>query len=138
MQSESHIRLFNPKELHTPMGYSHVGEVTSGKLVYIAGQVAHDVSNHLVGAGDLKVQVEQIFSNLKTALEAAGGTFQDVVKLNFYCVDGADVPQQLPAVREVRDRYVNTQNPPASTFVFVSRLVRPEWMIEVEAVAAVK
>jgi enamine deaminase RidA (YjgF/YER057c/UK114 family) len=47
-------------------------------------------------------------------------------------------PSQLPVVREVRDKYVNTANPPTSTFVFVQRLVRPEWLIEVDAVAVVK
>ena len=70
-------------------------------------------------------------------MASSGGSFNDVVKLNFYCAESVD-PAQIPAVREVRDKYVNTANPPTSTFVVVKRLVRPEWMIEVEAVAVVK
>jgi enamine deaminase RidA (YjgF/YER057c/UK114 family) len=113
-----------------------VAVVTSGNLVYIAGQVALDASGNLVGKDDFRAQVEQVFKNLKAAVEAARGNFHDVIKLNFYCVDSVD-PSQVPLVREVRDKYVNTQNPPTSTFVVVRRLVRPEWLIEVEAVAVV-
>jgi enamine deaminase RidA (YjgF/YER057c/UK114 family) len=117
-------------------GYSQVAVVTGGKLVYIAGQVALDPSGNFVGKDDFHAQVEQVFKNLKSAVEAAGGNFHDVIKLNFYCVDSVD-PSLMPQVREIRDKYVNTQNPPTSTFVVVRRLVRPEWLIEVEAVAVV-
>jgi enamine deaminase RidA (YjgF/YER057c/UK114 family) len=85
---------------------------------------------------DFRAQTEQIFKNLKAAVEAAGGNFHDVIKLNFYCVDSVE-PASIALVREIRDRYVNTQNPPTSTFVVVRRLVRPEWLLEVEAVAVV-
>jgi enamine deaminase RidA (YjgF/YER057c/UK114 family) len=70
-------------------------------------------------------------------VEAAGGDFHSVIKLNYYCAESVD-PALIPAVREIRDKYVNTANPPTSTFVVVKRLVRPEWMIEVDAVAVVK
>ena len=129
--------IFSPPTLMKPVGYSHVAKVTGGSLVYIAGQVSADVSGKLVGEGNLEAQAEQVFKNLKAAVEAAGGSFGDVVKLNYYCAETVD-PAQIAAVREVRDKYVNTANPPTSTFVFVKRLVRPEWMIEVEAVAVVK
>jgi enamine deaminase RidA (YjgF/YER057c/UK114 family) len=59
------------------------------------------------------------------------------VKLNYYCAESVD-PAQIGLVREIRDKYVNTTNPPTSTFVVVKRLVRPEWLIEVDAVAVVK
>jgi enamine deaminase RidA (YjgF/YER057c/UK114 family) len=98
--------------------------------------VALDAAGNFVGKDDFRAQVEQVFKNLKAAVEAAGGNFHDIIKLNFYCVDSVD-PSQIPQVREVRDKYVNTQNPPTSTFVVVRRLVRPEWLIEVEAVALV-
>ena len=129
-------KIFNPAELHKPVGYSHVAEVTSGKIVFIAGQVALDAAGNIVGAGDFRAQVGQVFANLGGALKAAGAGFHNVVKLNCYCVDTVE-PSQIAAFREVRDAHVNTANPPASTFVIVSRLVRPEWLIEVEAVAAV-
>ena len=132
------FHIFNPENMPKPTaGYSHVAEVTGGRLVYIAGQVAMDRSGNLVGKDDFRAQVQQVFENLKSAVEASGGSFHDVIKLNYYCAESVD-PALIPAVREIRDKYVNTANPPTSTFVVVKRLVRPEWMIEVDAVAVVK
>jgi len=129
-------KIFNPPDLHKPFGYSHVAEITSGKLIYTAGQVALDAAGNTVGPGDFRAQVEQVFANLGTALKAAGAGFGNIVKLNCYCVQSVDA-SQLAVFREIRDKHVNTANPPASTFIFISRLARPEWLIEVEAVAAV-
>jgi enamine deaminase RidA (YjgF/YER057c/UK114 family) len=137
MSNSPHLSLFNPETMFVPAaGYSQVAEVRSGKLVYIAGQVPFDKAGQLVGKGDFLVQAEQVFQNLKAAVEAAGGSFNDVVKLNYFAVEGVD-PVLLPEMLKVRDRFVNTKTPPVSTFVFVKRLVRPEWLIEVEAVAVV-
>lgn len=136
--SQSSVRLFNPDTMAKPTaGYSQLAEVTDGKMVYIAGQIALDPAGNLVGKDDFRAQVRQVFENLKAAVEAAGGNFHDVIKLNYFCAESVD-PSQIPVVREVRDSYVNTANPPTSTFVIVKRLVRPEWLIEVEAVAVVK
>jgi enamine deaminase RidA (YjgF/YER057c/UK114 family) len=130
-------RLSNPDTMFKPTaGYSQIAEISGGKLVYIAGQVALDHDGKLVGKDDFRAQVQQVFENLKAAVEAAGGTTKDIVKLNYYCADAVD-PNAIPAVREIRDRYVNTSAPPTSTFVVVRRLVRPEWLIEVDAVAVV-
>lgn len=131
------FKLFNPPTMATPAaGYSQVAEVSGGRLVYVAGQVALDQSGNLVGKDDFRKQVRQVFENLKLAVEAAGASFNDVIKLNYYCVDSVD-PAEIVTVREIRDQFVNTKNPPASTFVVVRRLVRPEWLIEVEAIAVV-
>src|SRR6266446_4262608 len=72
----------------------------------------------------------------KAAVEAAGGDFNSVIKLNYYCAESVD-PSQITTVREIRDKYVNTANPPASTLAVVNRLVRPEWLMEVDAVAVI-
>ena len=130
----------NPKTLIAPgpAGYSHVAKVNRGAIVYLSGQVPSDASGKLIGEGDFEAQVEQIFANLKLAVEAAGGTMADIVKLNYYLV--AEVDQAIvPKLRPIRDRYINVENPPASTFVVVSRLMRPGWLIEIEieAVAAI-
>src|SRR5579862_4679341 len=109
-------RIFNPAEIHKPVGYSHVAEVTSGKIVYISGQVALDPAGNLVGAGDFRAQTEQVFANLAAAIQAAGTDFSRVVKLNCYCVDSVD-PGEIATFRQVRDKFVNVANPPASTFV---------------------
>jgi enamine deaminase RidA (YjgF/YER057c/UK114 family) len=125
----------SPKTLMPPAGYSHVAKVNRGTVVYLAGQVSSDASGKLIGEGDFEAQAEQVFGNLKLAVEAAGGTMADVVKLNIYLV--AEVEQaSVPKLRAIRDRYVNVEKPPASTLVVVSRLARPGWLIEIEAVAA--
>jgi enamine deaminase RidA (YjgF/YER057c/UK114 family) len=133
---QSSFRLFNPDTMAKPTaGYSQVAEVTQGTTVYIAGQEAQ--AGNLVGKDDFRAQVTQVFENLKAAVEAAGGDFHSIIKLNYFCAESVE-PSQITAVREIRDKYVNTTMPPTSTFVVVKRLVRPEWLIEVEAVAVIK
>ncbi len=128
--------IFSPATLLPPAGYSHIAKVSRGTLVFIAGQVSSDASGKLIGEGDFETQVEQVFKNLNLAVEAAGGTMADIVKMNIYLV--ADVgPDEVPKLRAIRDRHVNTAKPPASTLVFVSRLARPGWLVEIEAVAAI-
>ena len=125
------VRFINPTKLAKPPGYTHVVEVTGGRTIYIAGQIALDSSGNIVGRGDFRAQTERVFANLKTALEFVGGDFKDVIKLNIYVTDIS----QLAALREVRDKYVNTATPPASTLVEVRKLAREELMIEIEAIA---
>ena len=126
-------RFINPVTVHPPFGYSPVVEGTAGRPVYSAGLVALDPTGALVGADDIRAQTRQVFDNLRAALEAVGAGFEQVVKLNFYLVDAT----HLPAIREVRDQYVNTRQPPASTAVEVRRLFREDALIEVEAVAVI-
>lgn len=130
------VVLSSPKTLPPPTGYSQIAEVTKGKIVLIAGQVAHDVDGKLVGEGDFRAQVEQIFKNLDAAVRAAGGTFKDIVKINNYCVASVP-PEEIAAFRDVRDRYVDLAHPPTSTFIYVSRLVRPGWLFEIDATAVI-
>ena len=101
-------------------------------MLFIAGQVPLDSTGTIVGTGDFGAQAVQVFENLRRALAASGMTFSDVVKLNFYVLDVA----QLPTLRAIRDRYVNVASPPASTLVEVRRLFRDDILLEVEAVAA--
>jgi enamine deaminase RidA (YjgF/YER057c/UK114 family) len=116
-----------------PLGYSHVVEVRGGRTLYIAGQIALDDEGNLVGKGDLGAQVEQVFKNLEARLREGGATFRNVVKLNYYLTDGSD----LQRLREIRNRYLNVEQPPASTLVVVKQLFREEFLVEVEAVAVV-
>jgi enamine deaminase RidA (YjgF/YER057c/UK114 family) len=128
-------RFINPPSLPPSRGYSQLVEVPPGqRVLFVAGQVALDSTGTLVGSGDFRAQARQVFENLRRALEAQGATFADVVKLNFYVLDVANIP----ALREVRDQYVNRSAPPASTLVEVRRLFRDDVLLEVEAVAAVR
>ena len=124
-------RFLSPGTLPPPFGYSHVVDAPAGRVIFISGQVPLDQAGELVGEGNIEAQARQVFENLATALEAADASWPDVVKLNFFVVDVA----QIGAVRGVRDEYVNTGQPPASTLIEVSRLFRDDVLIEVDAVA---
>ena len=124
-------RFLSPDTLPPPFGYSHVVDVPATRIVYVAGQVPLDTEGRLVGEGDLEAQARRVFENLTAALEAAGVSWRDVVKLNYFLVDVT----QIASVRAIRDEYVDTERPPASTLVQVSGLFRDDVLIEVEAVA---
>jgi reactive intermediate/imine deaminase len=133
-QVTNSLRFIKSDTLPPSPGYSQAVEIRPGaRVLYIAGQVAMDHSGKLVGEGDPRAQATQIFENLKAALQAGGASFDNVVKLNSYFVDIT----QLPAFREVRDKYINLANPPASTAVEVKRLFREGFLIEIDAVAVV-
>jgi enamine deaminase RidA (YjgF/YER057c/UK114 family) len=119
-----------PDGLPPVSGYSHAVAAT-GRLVVISGQVPADEDGMPVGLGDPAAQVRQVFENLATALGAAGAQLDQVVKLTVYLTDLAD----LPVFRHVRDEYILADRPPASSLVQVSGLVRPEFRIEVDALA---
>ena len=121
----------NPPTVSTPRGYSHAVVVSGGKTIYLSGQISLDRTGKLVGEGNLKAQAQQVFENLKAVLEAAGATFADVVKFGIYMLDAS----QVQVVRDVRDTFINAQAPPASTLVEVKRLVREEFLLEIDAIA---
>ena len=131
-QGGAAIERMNPAGLSTPTGYSHVVSTRGGKTVYIAGQVAFDAKGTLVGKGDLAAQTKQVFENLGIALKAAGATFANVVKTNYYMRDAS----QVAVVREIRSKYF-TSELPASTLVEVPRLANPDFLIEIEVVAVI-
>jgi reactive intermediate/imine deaminase len=110
-----------------------VVETTGDRTLYISGQVALDSSGAIVGEGDLKAQVQQVFENLKVALQACGATFDHVAKITIFMVDVSEIQ----TFRDVRDRYFE-RGLPASSLVQVARLARPEFLIEIEAVAVVE
>jgi enamine deaminase RidA (YjgF/YER057c/UK114 family) len=123
----------NPPALHKPVGYTHIVEAAPRRTVYISGQVAIEQAGTLVGPGDLAAQAEQVFKNLRAALESAGATFEDVAKITVFMVDAS----QIQVYRDARARHF-TGHLPASTLVQVVRLARPEWLIEIEAIATVE
>jgi enamine deaminase RidA (YjgF/YER057c/UK114 family) len=113
-------------------GYSHA-VIAEGTLVAIAGQVAMDEHGELVGEGDPAAQAERVFKNLRLALAAVGATFADVIKFGVFTTDISI----LPAVRQVRDAYVDVEHPPASTAIQVGALFRPGYLLEIDALAVV-
>jgi len=129
-------QFLNPAGLSKPTGYTHVVTAQPGRMVFVAGQVALNAKGEVVGKGDLRAQTVQVFENLKTALAAAGATFDDVVKLNYYVVNMQ--PEHPAIIREARAKYLSPEHPPAGTLVGVTALAREEFLVEIEAVAVVQ
>ncbi|NUP17824.1 MAG: RidA family protein [Streptomyces sp.] len=130
------ITLLNPSGLPKIDAYRQVSIGSGSKLVFVAGQVAWDAEGVEVGIGDLAAQVEQCYVNVATALAAAGGSFDDVAKLNVHVVDWT--PDKMPVLMEgitrAAARLGVTPVPPA-TLLGVAALDVPEHLVEIEAVA---
>lgn len=117
-----------------PMGpYSQGIKTYGGILLFISGQVPENAQGDIVGVGDFRVQAVQVMENLKAMVEAGGGTLRDMVKLTIFLTD----IRNYKVISEVRAQYFEGAYP-ASTLVEVNRLVRPEWMLEIEAIAVVE
>jgi enamine deaminase RidA (YjgF/YER057c/UK114 family) len=128
-------RFVNPKSMPAPRGYTQVVETSApGRTIYLSGQLGMTPAGAFAGApGDYRAQATQCFENLKAGLKAVGAGFEHVVKITNFFVD----MDHLPAFFEVRDRYVNTKAPPASTAIQIGRLAREGALFEIEAVAVV-
>jgi enamine deaminase RidA (YjgF/YER057c/UK114 family) len=133
-----HIEAVNPPALPKPVGFSYGYEVRSGRLLFVAGQVARDAQNAVVGRGDLSAQFRQVCENWKAILTAAGASFTDVVKLTIYVVDVDEYKRQTRAIGAVYREYFG-KHFPAMTLVGARDLYDREdgCLIEIEGVAAV-
>lgn len=129
------VRHINPTGLHAlPDMFTHVVSVTDAELVYLSGQVAWDADGELVGKGDHAAQAAQIARNIHTALAAVGATPADIVKQTIYVVDYS--PEVAPAIFAALNKGRGT--PPAGTLIPVPALYAPGYLIEVEAIAALR
>jgi enamine deaminase RidA (YjgF/YER057c/UK114 family) len=120
-----------PKSLNDPRPrYSQAIVSEGGKLLFIAGQTASDKNGNVVGKGDVKAQTRQVFENLKAALEAAGGSLDNLVMTTTYITDR----QYREGYNEVR-REMYKKDPPTSTLVIVKGLANEDYMIEIAGIA---
>jgi enamine deaminase RidA (YjgF/YER057c/UK114 family) len=126
---------FNPTNLFPslPHGFSQVVIASGKKLVFVSGQTAWDAQKNIVRGDSLLEQARQAFRNLETAMEAAGGTLKDVVALRIYVVDYQ--AESGTAVGTALRECFSMENPPASTWIGVTTLAAPEFLIEIEATA---
>ncbi|MGD9032702.1 MAG: RidA family protein [Desulfobacteraceae bacterium] len=122
-------KVIAPKKVHRPFGYAHAIQID--KTLYISGQIPLDMDMNVVGKNDMAAQTEQVYGNLKKVLEDAGGAMTNIVMLNIYCTD---IERFDKETRGLRKKYFGDYYP-AVTAVEVKRLYRPDFMIEVEAVA---
>ena len=127
-----------PQGMHVVMragqpAYTHVVTVSgTGKMIFVAGQLARDANGNLVGKGDMRAQIQQVGENIKTGLEAAGATLADIVKSNTFVTNYEEYSKH----GDMRARYFGPATP-TSTTVQISHLADPDAMLEIEAIAVI-
>lgn len=132
------VRYDNPKGTAPAQGlYSHVGLVTGGSLAFVAGQLSVGPSGEVVGKADFERQFEQVFRNLGDVLSGLGVDFNAVVKFTTFLVHSQDIEKFMKARAALFPQLFKSTAYPPNTLLIVDRLVKEEFLIEVEAVAAV-
>ena len=128
--------LINPAGLEKPVGYSHLAKITSGKLVYIAGQAPFDENGAVVGKGDFVAQFRQVMGNLKRAVEGAGGRPSQIAVLTMYLTN---LQAYLDNKKPLGAAYVEVfgKHFPAITLVEVTSLYNRDAMIEISGIAVI-
>jgi len=126
------FQVIQPPTVHDTKAYSYSHAVRMGDLIFVSGQVGRDRNGDLLGKGDVRVQTEQAFANLKLILEAAGSGLHKVGKVTVFTTS----LNYRPIIHEVRSRiFKEVGHLPASTLAVVSSLAFPEWLVEIEAIA---
>lgn len=129
--------IYNPKTIGKPIApYSHAAIVEARRLLFLAGQVAVDKKLKVVGKGDFKRQFKQVFSNLEAVLKSAGANFNNVVQFTTFLVDSRDMPAFHAARKELYRRIYPKGDYPPNTLLVIDRLASEDFLLEVEAIAA--
>jgi len=125
--------LLTPKSVHSTVGYSHA--VRLGDLLFVSGQVSKNEHDETVYVGDAERQTEVVYENLKRVLEESGSGLDMIGKTTVFTTS----LEHRPAINRVRERVFGPIGRyPASTFVVVSSLAVPEWLVEIEVIAVVR
>ncbi|MBI4219705.1 MAG: RidA family protein [Chloroflexi bacterium] len=124
---------FNAPGVIKPFGiFSSAAWAPEGRTLYVSGHVSQDAEGRTVGKGDMRAQTRQCLTNIQKVLAAAGGQMSDIAKVSLFVTDVAKIKE----IHEMRAEFF--QRPyPASTLVGVARLIDPDWLIEIEAIAIV-
>ena len=128
------LQCINPPDIPTPQTFTHVIVATGTRLIFIAGQMAEDAHGNLVGAGDMAAQARQVFANIGRALAAAGARPEQVTKLGIFVADYKR--EHLAQIEEGRVALFGDHKP-TDTLVGVAALSRPDYMLEVDAIAVI-
>jgi enamine deaminase RidA (YjgF/YER057c/UK114 family) len=129
------VEYLNPEGACPAQGlYSHVGKIDSGPLLFVAGQLAVDMRGAVVGKHDFDAQFRQVFDNLSAVLKGVGASYDDVIKFTTYLVHAQDIEKFMQARAELFPRLFESAQYPPNTLLVVDRLVKEEFLIEVEAV----
>ncbi len=129
------IQYLNPDTLIKNPAFTNVIVVPPGySTVYIGGIDANTPDGQIVGKGDIAAQTEQVFKNMQAALAAVGASLENVIKWNLYIVQGQPL---MPGFEVYRRVWGNRPNPPAISAVFVTALANPDYLVEMDAIAAI-
>lgn len=130
--TEFQVRHSNPAGLWTSPRLTQMVEVQGARMIYLSGQTAAD-ANYRVGSSDFRRQAHAVYDNIELALRSAGAALGNIVKTTTYLTNA----EHIAALREVRsERYQDLHTPPANTLLVVSRLAEPEFLIEIDVIAA--
>ncbi len=126
------------KKLPAPAApYSHAFKVKGGTLLFVSGQVPEDTHGTVVSPGDFEAQARKVLENLKIVVEEAGGSVKDIFKITVLLTAQSQWKPFSKLRKQVYGRW-GIKHPPASTLLIVKALAKPQWMLEVEAVALLK
>ena len=129
------MKVLTPKGFGAPLGmYSHGVVAPGGELVVVAGQVGMSPTGH-VAVDDVVAQTKQALENVRAVVEAGGSSMRDVIRLQTFLTRAEDIPGFMKARSEVFPGYFPDAGYPPNTLLIVSRLVRPELLVEIEALA---
>jgi enamine deaminase RidA (YjgF/YER057c/UK114 family) len=130
------VKPVTSKALGPTLGmYSHGMVAPGGEIVVVAGQVGMDRAGRVIGPGDVAAQTTQAFENVRAVLEAAGSAMNRIVRFQTFLTHAADIDGFMRARREVFPRYFPDGVYPPNTLLVISRLVQPELLVEIEAMA---
>jgi enamine deaminase RidA (YjgF/YER057c/UK114 family) len=130
------INHINPDKLLKNSAFSQIVTTQGkGKTIYIAGQTAVNANREIIGKGDIKLQTEQVMKNLKIALAECNATFDNLVKLTIYIVQGQNALDSFAISQQFMSQ---CENPPIITVVYVAGLIIPDFLLEIDAVAFVE
>lgn len=132
------LEILEPRGVAKPQGmYNHVISVSSGKLLFISGQVSIDEKGQLVGLNDFDTQLEQVYANLGYILKSADAGFDHVVKFTTYLTRTRDMGAFYDKRSEIYAEIYPDGHYPTNTLVVIEQLAREEWLVEIEAIAAI-
>jgi enamine deaminase RidA (YjgF/YER057c/UK114 family) len=132
------LNIYNPDELGAPMGqYTHVTRVKANEFLFVAGMLSGDAAGNMIGDGDFDAQATQVFRNIEAALKSAGASWANVVQFTTYLVHSQDIPKFMAfRLREFPKMFPSGKYPP-NTLLIIDRLVKEQFLVEVQTIAAV-
>jgi enamine deaminase RidA (YjgF/YER057c/UK114 family) len=129
------VEYINPKEAGPAQGlYSHVGTASSGRILFVAGQLSVSREGEVVGKHDFDRQFRQVFENLGVVLKGMGVTFNEVIKFTTYMTHSQDIEKFMAARAALFPKLFKGPLYPPNTLLIIDRLVKEEFVIEVEAI----